>query len=165
MSNDDFVTSFTVDAPPSAVFDAVRNVRGWWSVDVTGNTGSEGDNFVFEVPEVHKSDITLTEVVPNERVVWHVNKNFMSFVEDHTEWTGSDIVFDIQQEDGKSTLTFTHRGLRKGECIDVCADAWSTFIVGSLKNLVLTGTGNPIGRDDDNQRLVDKALKIQGAKH
>jgi hypothetical protein len=31
----------------------------------------------------------------------------------------------------------------KNECYDVCSDAWSSYIKGSLRSLITTGKGQP----------------------
>ena len=38
MKNQDFTTSFTVDHSPEEAFEAINNVRGWWSGEVAGET-------------------------------------------------------------------------------------------------------------------------------
>ncbi|AYD48887.1 hypothetical protein D6B99_15490 [Arachidicoccus soli] len=54
------------------------------------------------------------------------------------------IEFDISEKDGKTQLRFTHRGLTPAyECYDVCFDAWTDYINGSLQDLITTGKGHP----------------------
>jgi len=38
MSKQDYTTGFLVDQTPNAVFDAINNVRGWWSGEIAGTT-------------------------------------------------------------------------------------------------------------------------------
>ena len=61
---DQFVT-FTqdFDQSPSAVFAAVLDPRAWWGSGIQGGTVEVGDEFVYEVPGVHRSLMRLTEVV------------------------------------------------------------------------------------------------------
>src|SRR6266446_9000169 len=42
MSNQHYTTSFTVDQSPKKVFDAITNVRGWWSEEIEGRTDKPG---------------------------------------------------------------------------------------------------------------------------
>jgi hypothetical protein len=71
-------------------------------------------------------------------------KNHFSFTDDKTEWTGTDIVFEISGKGDKTEIRFTHIGLvPEYECYDVCSDGWGTYINGSLRALIATGKGRP----------------------
>jgi hypothetical protein len=82
--------------------------------------------------------------VPGKRIVWHVTDAFLSFVEDKTEWNGTDIVFDIAKKGDKTEVRFTHVGLvPKCECYGGCSGAWSFYINESLQSFLTTGRGAP----------------------
>ena len=49
MSTSDFTTGFLVDQTAKEVFDAVTNVRGWWSQNIAGGTAKLNDEFNYEV--------------------------------------------------------------------------------------------------------------------
>jgi uncharacterized protein YndB with AHSA1/START domain len=141
---DNYNASFSVDQSPEEVFKAVTNVRGWWGEGVTGATEQEGDEFVYEVPNVHRSVQKLVEVIPNEKVVWLVTESNMTFINDPEEWVGTKIIFDIAKEDGKTKLSFVHEGLvPEAECYKFCMPAWDQYVKGSLYKLITTGTGTP----------------------
>ncbi|WPU96036.1 SRPBCC domain-containing protein [Mucilaginibacter sabulilitoris] len=144
MTTPDFNTTFSVDNTPKEVFNAVNNVRGWWSERIDGGTEQLNDEFTYQRWELHKCTMKLIEVIPDKKVVWQVLDNYFSFTEDKTEWIGTKISFDISEKDGKTQLLFTHWGLVPAyECYDVCFDAWSSYIKGSLQNLITTGKGEP----------------------
>ena len=84
MTDQSFTTTFSVDRSPKEVFDAINDVRAWWSAEVEGPTDVEGETFTFRVKDLHRSQIRVSELVPGERVVWTVLENYMSFVEDQT---------------------------------------------------------------------------------
>lgn len=144
MGNVSFATTFTVDASPKDVFDAVNNVRGWWAEDIDGDTTTAGSEFTQRYGEMHRCRIRITDAVPGQKVSWLVVENYFSFTEDETEWTGTTINFDITEKDGATEVAFTHQGLVPDyECYDICSNAWGSHINGSLKNLIMTGKGDP----------------------
>ncbi|SHL49683.1 Uncharacterized conserved protein YndB, AHSA1/START domain [Pseudonocardia thermophila] len=138
--------TITVDAPPRTVYEAVLDVRGWWSAALVGESRAVGDVFEFEVPGVHWSRHRVTEIVPGERVAWRTLDARMTFLDDEAEWAGTDIEFAISERAGRTELRFTHHGVTPGsECFDACSDGWGFYIGTSLRELVTSGTGRPNG--------------------
>jgi uncharacterized protein YndB with AHSA1/START domain len=149
MTDQSFSTTFTVDQSPDDVFAAITNVRGWWSGEITGDTDRLGAEFSYRYEDIHRSTQKITELVPGKRVAWHVTDAYLSFVSDTREWVGTDIVFDIAAKDNQTELRFTHVGLvPEVECYDQCSPAWSSYIAGSLHELITTGQGRPNQREE-----------------
>ncbi|HEY3402732.1 MAG TPA: SRPBCC domain-containing protein, partial [Ohtaekwangia sp.] len=87
----DFTTTIQVDQSPQEVFNAIRNVRGWWSEEIEGNTSNLNDVFRYHYEDMHRCQIKLVEVIPAKKIVWLVQENYFSFTEDQKEWTGDKI--------------------------------------------------------------------------
>lgn len=140
----DFTTSLLVDNTPTEVFNAITNVRGWWSEEIEGNTAQLHDVFKYHYEDVHRCQIKLIEVIPGKKIVWLVQENYFKFTQDKREWTGTKIIFEISEQESKTALKFTHEGLVPAyECFEICSDAWTSYIQNSLKNLIITGEGQP----------------------
>ncbi len=156
MTTPDFSTTIVVDQTPEEVFNAVNNVRGWWSEEIEGNTEKLNDEFTYHYKDVHISKMKLIAVIPNEKVVWLVLDNHFKFTKDKSEWNGNKIIFEITEKDNKTQLQFTQLGLvPEYECYEICRDAWSNYINNSLRSLITTGKGQPNGKESkfDEQLL------------
>ena len=153
MSAQSFTTSFTVDQSPAEVYEAINNARGWWASDIEGESDKVGAEFVFQYKDLHRSTQKVMELVPNKKVVWHVTDSYLSFIQDKHEWTGSDIVFDIREKDGKTELVFTHVGLIPAhECYGDCSEGWGFCVNRSLYDLITQGKGQPsLTKQQDEQ--------------
>jgi len=148
MKKKDFTTTFSVDQSPEEVFDAINNVRGWWSEEIDGSTDKLGAEFKFHHKDLHRSTQKITEFVPGKKVVWHVSEARLNFVKNKTEWNGTEVVFEITRKDGKTELRFTHVGLVPAfECYGDCSGAWGFYINDSLRGLITTGKGQPALKD------------------
>jgi uncharacterized protein YndB with AHSA1/START domain len=144
MNDQDFTTSVVVDASPLEAFNAVVDPRRWWGTEIEGRTDRIGDEWTYRYKDMHVSRQRTVDLDPGKRVVWHVVDATMNFLEDKSEWRGTDLVFDIAQEDGKTEIRFTHKGLKpSAECFGMCSNAWTGLIGNSLRNLVETGRGEP----------------------
>jgi hypothetical protein len=140
MKNPGFTTTISVDQNPEETFAAINNVRGWWSGEIDGNTDKLGAEFTYRYQDVHRSQQKITEFVPGKRVVWQVLDSQLSFVKHQSEWTGTEIVFEISEKKGKTEVRFTHAGLvPEYECFDDCSIAWGTLVNGNLRKLIATG--------------------------
>ena len=146
MSTSDFTTNILVDQTPGEVFNAVNNVRGWWSEEIEGSTDKLNDQFTYHFEDVHRCKMKLIEVIPGKKVVWLVLDNYFKFTKDKSEWKGNKIIFEVTEKDNKTQLQFTQLGLvPQYECYDICRDAWSNYIKNSLRSLITTGKGQPNG--------------------
>jgi Activator of Hsp90 ATPase homolog 1-like protein len=140
----DFTTTVTVERTPREAFDAITNVRGWWSQEIEGVTDQVGGEFKYQYQDVHRCTIRVTELVPGRKVAWLVLDNYFNFIHDQGEWKGTRVVFEVSETEGGSQVRFTHLGLVPGyECYDVCSNAWGGYLGGSLRNLINTGEGQP----------------------
>jgi uncharacterized protein YndB with AHSA1/START domain len=144
MTNQDFTTTFSVEQSPEKVFNAITNVRGWWSEEIEGATDKLGAEFIYHYEDVHRCKMKITEFVPGERIVWLVLDNYFNFTEDKTEWKDTQVIFEVSRKGDKSEIRFTHLGLvPEYECFNVCSNAWGSYINGSLRSLITTGKGKP----------------------
>jgi uncharacterized protein YndB with AHSA1/START domain len=143
-----FTTSVTVDQSPQEVFDAINDVRGWWSGEIEGRTDQLGAEFTYRYKDIHQSTQRISELVPGQRVVWLITDAQLNFVKDRTEWNGTRVVFEITRKGGKTELRFTHVGLVASfECYGACSGGWGFYINESLRGLITTGRGEPNAKE------------------
>jgi uncharacterized protein YndB with AHSA1/START domain len=142
MITQSFRSTFVVAQSPDQVFAAVTNPNKWWTGEIAGRADAVGDEFSYRYGDAHYSKQKVTELVPGRKVVWRVVESRLSGPEDPSEWTGTEISFEIDQHDGQTELRFSHLGLLpEFECFDSCSSAWGFYINGSLRHLITTGEG------------------------
>ena len=147
MTTTDFVSTLLVDQTPEEAFNAINNVRGWWSEEIEGSTDKLNEEFTYHYEDVHRSKMKIIELIPNKKVAWLVLDNYFNFTRDKSEWIGTKIIFDITEKGDKTEIRFTHEGLVQYECFEICRDAWTNYIQNSLRLLITTGKGMPNGKD------------------
>jgi len=158
MENQNFSRSFIVNESPVIVFNAINNVRGWWSEEIEGSTENLNDEFNYHFEDIHRCSLKIIESVPGKKVVWHVRENYFKpgifegasaenenrFANEKAEWTDTEISFEITEKKGKTQINFVHFGLVPAyECYEACSSGWSHYIGQSLYSLITTGTGLP----------------------
>jgi hypothetical protein len=156
MTSKDFTTTILVDQTPQEVFNAINNVRGWWSEEIEGDTEKPGAEFDYHYQDLHRSKMKIIESAPGKKVVWQVLDNYFHFTKDKHEWTGNKILFEISAKNNKTQLQFTQVGLVPDyECYEVCHKAWGNYITNSLYKLITTGKGEPNPKEGGfNEKLV-----------
>lgn len=143
MSPRGYATALVLCATPDRVLTAVTNPRAWWGEAVEGRADVVGEEFTFDVRGVHWSRLRVIEAGPT-RVVWGVVDARIEYVDDADEWTGTRIVFDLEQVPEGTRVSFTHDGLLPElACYDSCSVAWASLLHDSLRRLVVEGRGEP----------------------
>ncbi|MFJ5828997.1 SRPBCC domain-containing protein [Streptomyces sp. NPDC093089] len=137
----DILHRIGVESSPGAVYEALTTVDGlarWWTEDTDGDPEVGGViRFRFEPGGF---DMKVLEARPDERVLWEV-------VDGPEEWIGTQVHFDLKQEDGYTIVLFRHAGWQQPvEFMYHCSTKWATFLM-SLKNLIETGKGEPAPGD------------------
>jgi uncharacterized protein YndB with AHSA1/START domain len=159
MPTSDLTITYTVEESPETVFNAITNVRGWWSEGVQGNTRRLNDVFIYRYQHYHVSKHKLIEVVPNQKVVWSTEDSSLNFINHKQEWNGTVISFEITPKDGRTELRFTHYGLTPAcDSYDACSNGWAQYVGGSLRSLITTGKGKPDKKED--AMIVNQEIAI-----
>jgi len=166
VKSQNYTTAFTVDQTPEEAFDAINNVRGWWSGNIEGSTNKLGDEWTYRYKDIHYSKQKITELVPGQRVVWQVLDSYLNFIEDKAEWNGTKITFDIAKKGDQTEIHFSHLGLTpEVECYDACTNAWGGYVNSSLRNLIAKGKGQPNRKEKAAGKKQATKVKLSKKKN
>lgn len=142
MTNNDFNCSFSAKITAGEAISKISKVPEWWGVTFTGNSEKQDDQFVIKMGEEAFFNCTVTELVPNKRVVWSINDCYMPWYTDKKEWANTKLIFDVNENNGVTDLHFTHKGLTpEVECYKDCEPGWTHWIKTSLESYFTTGKG------------------------
>lgn len=75
MKNLDFSTTLLVDSTPQEVFNAVNNVRGWWSENIDGETDRLHAEFFYRYQGVHSCKMIIAELMPGTRQLFQLHQS------------------------------------------------------------------------------------------
>lgn len=144
MRDTSFTETVKTSADPSDIISKIGNVSEWWAKDFQGTSKNVGDNFVVKFSSGDTFAIKVSEIIPEQKVVWDITDAFQGWVKEPKEWVGTRIEWDIKAENGVSEVTFTHVGLvPQLECFGTCSKVWDYLMQKSFSDLLNTGKGLP----------------------
>lgn len=127
-----------IEASADATYQALSTIEGlagWWTPEVQGDA-AVGGRLTFAFGGQVGAVMEVTESVPGKRVAWHC-------AEGAADWVGTDLVFDLAEEDGETVLLFTHGGWREPvPFLHHCSTKWAVFLLG-LKAGLEGGAATP----------------------
>jgi hypothetical protein len=155
MHTSDYTTTFLADASPEAVFDAINDIRSWWSEDFEGDATNLNNEFSVRFGAVHYSRQKITALIPGKKIVWLVTESHLNFIKNKNEWTGTEISFELSARGDKTQIRFTHHGLHpRIECFGNCSNGWNYYLQQSLLPRINTGSGKPNRKTTDARPLT-----------
>jgi hypothetical protein len=145
MSTQDYTMTIHASTSAKKAVEAIDHVDAWWTASFRGAAQRVGDTFT-----VHFGDTFVAfEVVEHtdERIVWRVTDSLLPWLRDKTEWTGTDVVWQVTLEGRETSVKMTHMGLVPTvECYANCERGWDFYVGKSLQKLLVEGDGLPDGR-------------------
>ncbi|MEI8280637.1 MAG: SRPBCC domain-containing protein [Bacteroidota bacterium] len=143
MKQQDYNSGFVANCTAHEAIDKISQVDKWWGADVEGSSKNLNDVFT-----IHFGDTFVTfkimELLPQKKVVWYVTDSFIPSLADKTEWSDTQVQFEVFAKDGATELSVTHVGLVPDvECYDMCSKGWDFFIKESLRKFIVEGKGEP----------------------
>ena len=128
-----------LDAEPKDVYGALattEGVNGWWSNHTEGPNGV-GSSMKVGFPDAPITfDFEVVEDIAGERVAWRC-------LSGPPEWIGTSITYDIQRNEGETSVLFAHDGWSTTEeSFPFIAYSWAQ-ILPRLKKLSETGESDP----------------------
>lgn len=142
MEKNDFNCSIAAKISASDAIKKISKVPEWWGVAFTGSAEKQNAQFTVKMGGDSFFNFTVTELIPGKKVVWLVTDCYMPWYSDKREWAGTKLIFDLSEDNGVTTLTFTHEGLTPNvECYKDCEPGWTHWIRTSLFSYLTTGKG------------------------
>jgi len=142
MADKNFQTMISARISAGEAMTRISNVPEWWGITFSGSSQNEGETFVVKMGEESFFNFAVTELIPGKRVVWLVTDCYMPWYSDKKEWANTKLIFDLSENNGVTTLTFTHEGLTPEiECYKDCETGWTHWIRTSLLSYFTTGRG------------------------
>ena len=143
----DIIHRIGIKSSPAQVFKALSTIKGlanWWTEEVEGEEKIGGKiEFTFrsEAGDIKgKMVMEVQELNPEKYVRWRC-------VDGPAEWIGTDITFDLSQQDNQIIIIFGHKNWREAiEFTAHCSMKWAVFLL-SLREYVETGKGKPSPHD------------------
>ena len=143
MEKKNFHRTITVNAPASEAIKKINQVNLWWAKNFSGKAEKLSDKFAVHFGDTFVN-FQISELVPGKKVVWKVTDCNLHWIKAKKEWKGTEVVFELSEQKGKTKIDFTHIGLVPGiECYKDCEEGWNGHVTNSLANFINKGKGEP----------------------
>lgn len=127
----------TIEAPSEKIYDAITEKKGissWWTdrVEASPEEGSVGE---FNFGD-YKKRIKVEKLDKGKQVAWKC-------IDAHPEWVDTDLVFNLEEKDGQTLLSFQHdKWKSETKMFGICNYNWALYLK-SLKDYAEGREGSP----------------------
>jgi hypothetical protein len=143
MKTQHFQCHMTTESTAKDALKKISQVSAWWAKVVEGKAEKANDVFTVRFGDTFVT-FRVTAFSEN-KIVWLVTDCFLPWQNNKTEWTGTEVQYELTEKNGHTDILFTHVGLvPEVECYDQCSTGWTKHIEGSLAKLMDQGIGVPV---------------------
>ena len=139
----DIIHRIGIKAPATQVYKALTTLEGlghWWTEEVKG-AGPVGGKIEFVFRK--KTGEVLGKMVMEAQALNAPKEVRWRCVDGPPEWVGTDVTFQLSEQDNQTILLFGHRNWREAiEFTSHCSMKWAVFLL-SLREYVETAKGKP----------------------
>ncbi len=128
-----------IQAPRARVYELLASTEGiaQWFTQAKSRDYVEGGKISLIFPD-EEIDFNVTTLSKAAKVVWHC-------VSHNNPWFATDIIFDLQENSGSTTVRFDHAGWPEvDDFFRDCNMSWAYFLE-SLRLCLEEGEGTPEG--------------------
>ena len=141
LTEQSYHSSIVVNKSAMEAYDKISRVNEWWAASFEGRAKSLGDTFKVTFGETYVT-FKITEAIPGKKVTWLVTDSWLPWQNDKTEWTGTEVAFEISEENNATKIDMMHVGLTSEvECFENCQIGWNHYIQKSLFKFMEEGRG------------------------
>jgi len=143
MNNQNYNCNITANVTAKEAFEAINSVSEWWTTNLEGSSQKLNDIFIVRFGETFVT-IKLVEVIPDNKIVWHIIDCYLHWLKNKKEWKDTKIDWDISVVNNTTQINMTHIGLvPEIECFTDCEKGWNFYIKESLFKLLTEHKGLP----------------------
>ena len=110
MNPSNYQTGFAANKQPQHIIDCICNVPGWWARHVEGRCTNINDIFTVRFGKT-SGTFKITEIQPRKKIRWLVADSYLPLFNDVSQWTNTELLWEISTDGMASRLTMTHIGL------------------------------------------------------
>jgi len=108
MKHQDYHCSISASVTPQAAFEKISRVSQWWAKDFEGKSDEPNDVFTVRFQNGDRYKIKVSEIIPNKKIVWEVIDSYQGWHDNHTEWVGTKIVWEVFPQKEGTEVKLTH---------------------------------------------------------
>lgn len=131
---------FHIAATREVVYGELSTVQGiasWWNSETSGD-GSLGGTIELRFGPSNVMTMKVTALEPGRTVEWE-------FLSGANDWAGNRARFDLDENDGKTRVRFSHSGWKVQDDNYAATNfSWARYLM-SLRQLCQTGQGEAFG--------------------
>ena len=145
MINNNYHSSISTSVSPQVAFDKICRVSEWWATNFEGKSEKLNDVFTVRFKNDDMYTCKISQIIPDEKIVWDVIDAYQSWHDNHTEWVGTKILWEVYTQENVTHVKMTHLGLvPEFECFEKCNQGWNYLIDQSLQKLLNDNEGMPV---------------------